>query len=86
MENYCLRCGRKTENLNLKIFKAKTGRLIMQSKSAECGTKKSRFVKEQEPKRLLSNFGIKTPLRSYINARNAFKTNWFYLLCFWSLY
>ena len=52
MENYCVRCGRKTEKLNLKIFKAKTGRLIMQSKSAECGTKKSRFVKEQEPKEI----------------------------------
>ena len=29
------------------IFKTKNGRLIMQSKFAECGFKKSRFVKEQ---------------------------------------
>ena len=34
----------------------------MQSKCADCGIKKSRFVKEQEPKGLLSNLGIKTPL------------------------
>ena len=34
----------------------------MQSKCADCGIKKSRFVKEQEAKRLLSNLGIKTPL------------------------
>ena len=34
----------------------------MQSKCAECGFKKSRFVKEQEAKGLLSNLGIKTPL------------------------
>ena len=27
-----------------------------------CGTKKSRFVKEQDAKGLLSNLGIKTPL------------------------
>ena len=34
----------------------------MQSKCAECGIKKSRFVKEQEAKGLLSNLGIKAPL------------------------
>ena len=34
----------------------------MQSKCADCGIKKSEFVKEQEAKGLLSNLGIKTPL------------------------
>ena len=34
----------------------------MQSKCTECGNKKSRFVKEQKAKDLLSNLGIKTPL------------------------
>ena len=34
----------------------------MQSKCTECGFKKSRFVKEQEAKGLLSNLGIKTLL------------------------
>ena len=34
----------------------------MQSKCPKCGIKKSRFVKEQEAKRLLSNLGIETPL------------------------
>ena len=34
----------------------------MQSKCSVCGTKKSRFVKEQDAKGLLSNLGIKTPL------------------------
>ena len=37
-------------------------RLIMQLKCSVCGIKKSRFVKEQESKGLLSNLGIKTPL------------------------
>ena len=50
METYCVRCRKKTENLNSKIFKTKNGRLIMQSKCAEYGFKKSRFVKEQEAK------------------------------------
>ena len=62
METCCVVCRKNTENLNPKIFKTKNGRLIMQSKCADCGIKKSRFVKEQEAKGLLSNLGIKTPL------------------------
>ena len=34
----------------------------MRSKCAVCGIKKSRLVKEQEARGLLSNLGIKTPL------------------------
>ena len=44
------------------MFKTKNNRLIMQSKCSVCRIKKSRFVKEQEAKGLLSNLGIKTPL------------------------
>ena len=58
----CVKCRNITENLNMKIFKVKNSKLFMQSKCAEYGTKKSRFVKELEPKGLLSNLGIKTPL------------------------
>ena len=43
-------------------FKTKNGRLMLSSKCAVCGSKKSRFMKEQEAKGLLSNLGIKTPL------------------------
>ena len=57
-----MKCRKNTENLNSKIFKTKNNRLIMQSKCSDCGIKKSRFVKEQEAKGLLSNLGIKTPL------------------------
>ena len=35
---------------------------MLSSKCAMCGSKKSRFMKEQEAKGLLSSFGIKTPL------------------------
>ena len=62
MKIYCLKCRKNTENLDSKIFKTKNNRLIMQSKCSDCGIKKSRFVKEQEAKGLLSNLGIKTPL------------------------
>ena len=34
----------------------------MQSKRADSGIEKLRFLKEQEAKGLLSNLGIKTPL------------------------
>ena len=36
--------------------------MIMQSKCADCGIKKSSFVKQQEAKGLRSNLRIKTPL------------------------
>ena len=62
MKAYCVKCRENTENLNLECFKAKIGRLIMQSKCVDCGIKMSRYVKEQEPKGLLSNLGIETPL------------------------
>ena len=62
MKTYCMKCKRDTENLNSKMFRTKNNRLIMQSKCPVCRIKKSRFVKEQEAKGLLSNLGIKTPL------------------------
>ena len=62
METYCLKCKKNTKNIDSKIFKTKNNRLIMQSKCSVCKNKKSRFVKEQEAKGLLSNLGIKTPL------------------------
>ena len=62
METYCVKCRKKTENVNSNTFKTKNGRLIMQSKYPDRGLKKSRFVKEQEAKGLLSNLRTKTPL------------------------
>ena len=60
MKTYCLKYGKNTESLSSKIFKTKNGRLIMQSKYADCGINKSRFVKEQEVKGLLSSLDLKT--------------------------
>ena len=37
-------------------------RLMLSSKCAVCGNKKSRFMKDQETKGLLSSLGIKRPL------------------------
>ena len=61
MKTYCIKCREDTE-IDPKIVRAKNNRLVTQSKCSVCGIKKSRFVKEQEAKGLLSNLGIKTPL------------------------
>ena len=61
METYCVKCKTNTDNIDSKIFRTKNNRLLMQSKCSNCKNKKSRFVKEQEAKGLLSNLGINTP-------------------------
>ena len=55
-----MKCKKDPEIINSKVVRTKNNRLVMESK---CGIKKPRFVKEQEAKGLLSNLGIKTPLR-----------------------
>ena len=62
MITYCVKRRKNTENFISNIFKTKNNRLIMQSKCAVCGIKKSRFVKEQEAEGLLSTLATKTPL------------------------
>ena len=62
MKTYCLKGKTNTDSIDPKIIKTTNNRLLMQSKCSVCGTKKSRFVKKQDAKGLLSNLGIKTPL------------------------
>ena len=57
-DTYCVKCRKGTENIDPKMFRTKNNRLIMQSKCPFCEIKKTRFVKEQEAKALLSNLGI----------------------------
>ena len=44
------------------MVRTKNNGLVTQSECSVCEIKKSRFVKEQKAKGLLSNLGIKTPL------------------------
>ena len=62
MKSYCLKCGRYIENINPRVSNTSNGKTIILSKCAICGSKKSRFIKNQEAKRLLSNLGLRTPL------------------------
>ena len=61
-ETYCLSCRKYTKNINPKIVRNKNNRSMIQTNCAICNSKKSSFIKEQLPKGLLSNLGIKTPL------------------------
>ena len=62
MKSYCLKCRKDSENINRIVLSTSNGRAMILSKCAICGSKKSRFIKNQEAKGLLSNLGIKTPL------------------------
>ena len=62
MKSYCLKCKKDTENINPKISNTSNGRTMILSKCAICGSKKSRFIKDQETKGLLNNLGVRTPL------------------------
>ena len=62
MESYCLKCRKYTKNINPQLSSTSNGKTMILSKCATCNTKKSKFIKQQEAKRLLSKFGIKTPL------------------------
>ena len=61
-EIYCLACRKYTKNDNSKIVRNRQNRLMIQSNSANCGSKKSRYIKEQQVMGILSNLGIKTSL------------------------
>ena len=62
MESYCLKCKKNTENIDPKVLAMSNGRAMILSKWAICGSKKWRFIKNQEAKGLLSKLGIRTPL------------------------
>ena len=62
MKTFCLKCKKDTENINPNISSTSNGKSMILSKCAICGSKKSRFIKNQEAKGLLSNLGIRTPL------------------------
>ena len=62
MLSYCLKCKKNTESINPKVPKTSNGKTIILSKCAVCDSKKSKFIKEQQVKGLLSNLGIRTSL------------------------
>ena len=59
---YCLKCKKNTESINPKVLKTTNGKTMILSKCAICSSKKSKLIKEQQAKILLSNLGLTTPL------------------------
>ena len=62
MLSYCFKCRRNTESINPKVSRRTNGKAIIFSTCAICGSKKLRFIKEQEAKGLLSNLRLRTLL------------------------
>ena len=62
MESYFVKCKKYTKNINPRVLGTSNGKAMILSKCAICSNKKSRFIKNQEAKGLLSNLGIRTPL------------------------
>ena len=62
MLSYCLKCRKNPESKNPKVVKMQNGRVMLSSNCAVCGSKKLRFIKNQEASELLSSLGIRTPL------------------------
>ena len=62
MLSYRLKCKKNTESINPKVSKTTDGKMMILSKCAICGSKKPKFIKEQQAKGLLSNLDIRTLL------------------------
>ena len=50
MSSYCLKCKKNTENINPRVSKTSNGKIMLLSKCAICGSKKSRFIKKTRSK------------------------------------
>ena len=62
MKSSGLKCKKDIENINPRVSNTSNGKTMLLSKYAKCGSLKSRFIKNQEAKGLLSNLGITIPL------------------------
>ena len=59
MSSYCLKCRKNTKSINPRVSKTNNGKIMILLK---CGSKKSRFIKKQEPIVTLSNLGLEAVL------------------------
>ena len=62
MRLYCLKCRKDTGNTNPRVSNTNSGRKTIYQNVQYVVVKKSRFIKDQEAKGLLSNLGVRTPL------------------------
>ena len=50
MLSYCLKCRKNIESKNPRFVRAINSRMMLSSNCADCGNKKSKFIKEQKGK------------------------------------
>ena len=50
MKSYCLKCKKKTENINPRVSNTSNGKTVLLSKCVICRSKKSRFIKDKKQK------------------------------------
>ena len=62
MDSYCLKFRKHTKIINPQVSSTSNGKMMLLSKCAICGSRKSIFIKKQDAKGILSSLGIKTPL------------------------
>ena len=62
MGSHCLKCKKYTKIINPQGSSTSNGKLMILSKCAICGSKKPKFINNQEASGLLSKLGIKTLL------------------------
>ena len=62
IKSYCLKCKKDTVDIDPKVSSSSNGRVTILPKCAIGGSKKSRLIKNQEAKGLLSKLGIRTTL------------------------
>ena len=48
MLSYCLKCTKSTKSISPKVSKTTNGKAMVLSTCAICGSKKSKFIKEQQ--------------------------------------
>ena len=58
MLSYCLKCRVNTKNKNPRAVKTRNRRIMVLTSCAVFGSKKLKFIKEQEAKELLQMIGI----------------------------
>ena len=62
MLSYCIKSRKNMLSENPEVVEKKIGRIMLLSKCSVCNSKKSKFLTEQEARRLLSSLEIRTPL------------------------
>ena len=67
MLSHCLKRKQNTESIDPKVSGTSNVKTMTLSKCAICGSKKSKFIKNQETERLLDSLDLNTPLNRLKN-------------------